>query len=231
MKKYIIISILLSLLLSSCWSNSNNSKDIIDIEKTNIENISEDKNEKDLNNNISSNNTNNNVLNVEKKENNLLWSVLDDVSNEERLELEKSLEEKNNLEQIIWKYLLDINEDKDIINHISTESIEKIKTETTDTYNAFSDEEKKLFLEDIKILWYSKNSFIITNNEHIEEYINVIIKSGIKREWAIKWFDIVKYEKIDDLNKYYIDYNIEYHNGKKKNIKLFISEWKIQITL
>lgn len=159
-----------------------------------------------------------------------LSSINEEVDKLKKDKLAKETKLKNEIEDILSKYLEAVNADKDILSFISKSSIEKIEKETKDTYSKFTDKEKSLFLKDMTLIGYPKNSFNIEDKWDIALYINTIVKSWIKSIWQVKDFKITKIDdnvKIEKENQtlIYIEYTVLYKDTEKvKELKLFL-EW------
>lgn len=226
-KKYIIISIITILTLCfSAYFFSNKKNDSTKSEK-NItqEKLDETKKEENI---VKKDSRKDLVV----KDSNVLSQIETELNKEKEIKSKELIDAENKIRDVVENYMLDINNDLNIVKYLNFDSVRTIKKNTGIVYNKLTDSEKLDFISELNSYWYPNDSFDPDNSSDINDYINFIIKSWIKQNWKIKEYEHVRFDINTANEEYSTDINIKYNNWTEKDIKLFFdSKYKINISI
>ena len=108
---------------------------------------------------------------------------LSDINNKVKENEQKKLEElqakAKEYDDFVANYVAKINGDEDIIPLISSTSLKKIEEINKKRFASFSEEEKGLFMKDLKDLGW-EGDFNPNKKEDLDKYVNFLVKGGFK---------------------------------------------------
>lgn len=150
---------------------------------------------------------------------------LADISKTVQEEQERKIAEENakvdEYTKILNSYIEAVNGDKDILQFIAEESLKKIKEITQKRFSAFSDTDKAEFVKDLQQLGYPNSSFDASSDSDLNNYINFIIKWGLKVDGKIIELKDVSGKFDATTNTFCWRFNLMYEGDKTKSIDSF----------
>lgn len=148
---------------------------------------------------------------------------LSEISKTVQENAEKKLAEENAKTEeysvVINNYMASINRDEDILHFISEESLKKIQEMTKKRYQGFSEEDRASFISDLNDIWYDIKSFNPDSETEVNNYINFILKWGIKSDGKAEEIENLSGKYDEKTGNFCGKFVIKYEGGKSKDVE------------